>query len=136
MKKTRVKFIAFCDYASVSQEGKLSVNGIFDQVRVAQFPGGVARAFFVAMLTTEPNIKTVFSIKGILGDKTVFPPIELETQVGDTGGQNIFFDLAGITFPEKGVYKFILFQDGKEIGLTELTVGGAKNYDQSVKLPN
>ncbi len=55
MKQLKTEIIALCDYANVSREGKLNINGIFDELRVQKFPGGIARAFFVATVSGTPS---------------------------------------------------------------------------------
>ena len=35
------EIIALCDYASVSREGKLSINGIFDEFRPVNLPAAL-----------------------------------------------------------------------------------------------
>jgi len=132
--KTQLKLITFCDHALIDNNNKLSVIGIFDQVNVNKFPGGLPRAFFVATIKTEPNKKYTFSVKGDLKNETVFPAINMEGRVGDSGYHNIILDLKGIAFPKPGVYQFFLSQDEEKIGSVELKVGEGKHYEQ--KLPN
>ncbi len=136
MKKTTIKYMTFCDHAFLSQNNKLNIIGIFDQVNVAQFPGGLPRAFVVAILNTEPNKNRRFSIKGKLGDKTVFPAINMEGAVGESGVHNIIVDLAGIGFPQQGDYEFVLSEDDEEVGSMKLKVSLVQQYEKHNKLPN
>lgn len=36
--KLHTEIITLCDYALISREGKLSISGIFDELRVQKFP--------------------------------------------------------------------------------------------------
>jgi hypothetical protein len=131
----KAKFLAFCDYASISKENKLSVMGIFDQVLVAKFPGGLSRAFFVATVEGEQNKKFNLSLHGKLGEKTIFPQIKIEGLTSENGKHNILLDLNGMMFPEEGVFEFYLTEGNKTIGSTELNVSSGKSYEIT-KLPN
>lgn len=127
MKNTQINLIAFCEYALLDRDNKLSVIGIFNQVTVNKFPGGLPRAFFVVSVSTEPNSKWMFSIEGKVKGKVVFPAVNADVIVGTSGNHNWLVDLKGFVFPEEGSYEFSLTQNNKEIGTTTLTVMEAKN---------
>ena len=139
MKKLRTEIIALCDYASVSKEGKLSINGIFDELRVQKFPGGIARAFFVATVSGTPNTSYKLDLKvepakGFAGEKNTF---SLDTMVGPNGRANMIIELAGLGFKEEGDFRFILSEEKEEIGFVSLKVYDQKKYSiNDIKLPN
>ena len=62
MKQLKAEIIALCDYASVSREGKLSINGIFDELKLRNF-GGIARAFLVATINGTPSTQYKLNLK-------------------------------------------------------------------------
>ena len=139
MKQLKTEIIALCDYASVSREGKLSISGIFDELRVQQFPGGIARAFFVATVTGTPSTsyKLILKIepsKGFAGEQSSF---NLDTSTGLNGKNNLIVELAGLAFKEEGDYRFTLYEGKEEVGSTLLKVFDQKKYSlNDIKLPN
>ena len=139
MKQLKTEIIALCDYASISREGKLSINGIFDELRVQQFPGGLARAFFVATISGTPNTSYKLNLKiepakGFAGEQNTF---NLDTATGPNGKNNMLVELFGLAFKEEGDYKFILNEKKKEVGSTTLKVLDQRKYSiKDTKLPN
>jgi hypothetical protein len=49
-----VTLAVLCDYATVSQEGKVSVLGIFDQVNPPSLPATIPQMFVVAIYSASP----------------------------------------------------------------------------------
>ena len=116
MKQLKTEIIALCDYASISQEGKLSINGIFDELRVQQFPGGLARAFFVATISGTPSTSHKLTLKiepseGFAGEKNSF---DLDAMTGPNGRANMVVELAGLRFKTEGDFRFILSEEKKK----------------------
>ena len=137
MKNLQPKMITFCDYASISRENKLSIMGIFDEVRVTQLPGGIARAFFVAVLAGEPEASYQLTVTGSVGKKVVFPPIQINMQLSPNGQSNIIVDLVNIGFPEEGTYDFVIQHNKEKVGATSINVIHVKqNQEVKYKLPN
>lgn len=132
------QFITFCDYSMMSQENKLSIIGIFDEVRVQEFPGGLASAALVAIIQGKPSTSYKLTAKGMKGKTEVFPPLELNIITGITGASNITINLKNISFPEEGVYEFVILNGTKEIGKTTLKVIQVQPENQGIKykLPN
>ena len=101
------EIIALCDYAIISQDGKLSINGIFDELRVQKFPGGIARAFFVATIAGTPN--TTYKLNLKLENKnsgTTLSNTNIETITAPNGKNNLVIELLGLAFKEEGDYQF------------------------------
>lgn len=136
MRKLHTQLIAFCDYATISQDNKLSVMGIFDQVRVTQLPGGIARAFFVAIVVGEQDSSYKLTVSGEQGSKTVFPPIQIDMHTGSNGQHNMLIDLVNIGFPEEGKYDFFIRHNKEVVGSTSLQVIHVKQYGKQQKQPN
>ncbi len=139
MKQLKTEIIALCDYASVSREGKLSINGIFDELRVQNFPGGIPRAFFIATVSGAPSTSYKLTLKiepseGFAGEQSSF---NLDTSTGPNGKNNLIVELAGLGFKEEGEYRFILSDGKQEVGSTLLKVFDQKKYSlNDIKLPN
>ncbi len=135
--KLHTEIIALCDYATISREGKLSIMGIFDELRVQQFPGGIARAFFVATLKGEPDTTYSLNIKTELGKK-ILSSVTIENRTSLSGKNNIIIELLNLGFEKEGEYHFTIYQGDKEVGSTNLKVMTAQQPNQEVKykLPN
>ncbi len=135
--KLHTEIITLCDYALISREGKLSVNGIFDELRVQKFPGGIARAFFVATLRGEPD--SAYSLKiSTENGKKVINTLTLDVRTALNGKNNIILELVNLGFEKEGEYKFVIYNGKDEVGSTQLKVMSADQPAQEVryKLPN
>lgn len=126
MKKQNLhtELIALCDYASVSKDGKLSVNGIFDEIRVHNFPGGIARAFLVATISGTPNTNYELNLKmeEKKGAKVSLNNQVLEVITAPNGKNNLIVELINLGFEKEGSYQFKIYHDNKEVGSTLLKV--------------
>src|ERR1700730_3109215 len=98
--KLHTEIITLCDYAVVSREGKLSINGIFDELRIQQFPGGIPRAFLVATINGNPNTQYKLNLKleNNSGGKTPFNNTVLETLTSFNGKNNLIVELINLAF--------------------------------------
>jgi hypothetical protein len=136
----KTEIIALCDYASVSREGKLSINGIFDELRVQKFPGGIARAFLVATVNGTPNTQYSLSLKveSKNGGKSPLKDLNLNAVTSPNGKSNLIIELVNLGFEKEGDYYFKIYSEGKEVGLTLLKVfQKVTEYNlDDVKLPN
>jgi|WetSurMetagenome_2_1015567.scaffolds.fasta_scaffold03406_5 hypothetical protein len=147
MKQLKTEIIALCDYANVSREGKLNINGIFDELRIQKFPGGIARAFLVATINGEPNTQynLILKVKAENGssprgeeEETPLKDLNLNAMTSPNGKSNLMIELVNLGFKKEGTYRFIVMNQGKEAGATLLKVfqqTGKYNIND-VKLPN
>jgi Family of unknown function (DUF6941) len=135
--KVHTEIITLCDYALISREGKLSINGIFDEMRVQKFPGGIARAFFVATLRGKEDTSYKLKINTENGKKVV-NSINLEVHTSMNGKNNIILELVNLGFEKEGEYKFVIYHNDDEVGSTSLKVMNADQPTQEIKykLPN
>jgi len=146
MKQLRTEIIALCDYASVSREGKLSINGIFDELRIQKFPGGIARAFLVATINGTPNAQynLVLKVEGKNSDsprgeanKSPLKDLTLSAMTSPNGKSNLMVELVNLGFEKEGDYYFKIYSGGKEIESTLLKVFQQGKYSlNEIKLPN
>ncbi len=135
--KLHTEIITLCDYALISREGKLSINGIFDELRVQKFPGGIARAFFVA--TIRGNADTAYKLKiNTESSGNVLNSLNIDIRTSPNGKNNIILELVNLGFEKEGEYKFAIYHDKEEVGSTQLKVMSAEQPMQEVKykLPN
>ncbi|MBI4844907.1 MAG: hypothetical protein HY810_00250 [Candidatus Omnitrophica bacterium] len=113
----KLSFAFLCDYASVSREGKLSLNGIFENINARAFP------------VHHPLMYIVANIIGV-NDKDKFTcELTLESDPGNklaviaqevTINQNRNFGFIGqfinIRYDVQGKYAVKFYIDNKEIG--------------------
>lgn len=135
--KLHTEIITLCDYALISREGKLSISGIFDELRVQKFPGGIARAFFVATLQGDPDASYKLKIHTEYRGK-VLNALDLDIHTSLNGKNNIILELVNLGFEEEGDYKFVIYHRKDEVGSTQLKVMNAEQQVQGLKykLPN
>ena len=139
MKKLTTEIIALCDYASVSREGKLSINGIFDELRVQKFPGGIARAFLVATVNGTPNTQYSLNLKveSENGGKSPLKDLNLNAMTSPNGKNNLIVELVNLGFEKEGDYEFKIYNEDQEVGSTLLKVFNPKQNQQPVfRMPN
>lgn len=135
MKNFKLNFIHLCDDAIFSQDGKLSLIGIFEVVNVMAFPGSLLRAFLVfnlnlldkslSKIDLDIAIKKEGMEKEVLELPTLTPPIKknagnIESKLGITLQlNNITFQEAGKYFVELKVNKELLGKLGFDVKLLE-----------------
>ncbi|SRR5258708_25999572 len=132
MKKFDLNFLVFCDHAVQDNKGKVSLIGIFENFNVQKFPATLI-SFVVAGNTTviDTDIKEATidleafdnKIKSILPSKLTLTVNSISPIPG--GGPrkiNFLFTINGLTFVEKGNYKFKVTINNEEVGELDLDV--------------
>lgn len=127
MKNLTSQFMLLCDYASISENKKLSINGIFDEFRTSKLPAVLGRGFFVASLTGEQN--TVYKLNVKLENGASENLMDLEIVTGSNGKANIVIELVGAKFAQDGRHFLKVIHDNKEVGKVELNVIHLKQAD-------
>ena len=113
-----------CDYATVSQEQKLSIVGIFDQFFVANLPTNWPRMFLVTVLRGQQGTEYPLKLKIVPPGQTdqKFPERELKVTLGQNGKANLLTELVNFPLPLAGVYKVELSSENQQIGQLEFRV--------------
>lgn len=108
--------MTLCDFAQTSQEGKLSIIGIFDRIFANNVPARHSRFFIVSILKGESSSKAKvnLNIKTPTG-KFLLPTANLEITFGPNGKANFISDVSNIELPEIGEYQVVLLQDKTEV---------------------
>ena len=116
----QTELMVLCDYASVSREGKLSINGIFDELRNVK-PPIILNGFFVATVSGTPNSSYKISLKAETGSKNenILPPMEMNFTTGPNGKHNMVIQIQA-QLPHLGTYSFRLYEGSKAIGSREI----------------
>lgn len=130
----RVNLITLSDYASISREGKLSINGIFDKLNVTKFPTTLVRAYFVATISGDSLTEYKLDLNFKKGSKNI-ATFNLASMTGENGRNNMVVELVGLPIQEEGEYKFTLTHGKKELGSTTLEAI-QKEGQVAEKLPN
>jgi hypothetical protein len=126
----RVPLLVICDYASLSQEGKLNILGVFEQIGTAELPASHPQMYVVLQVEAEPAEKG--------------KPRRLEVVIMDEDGKKIFglqgpfsipddhtgrrsyvgaiFQLVGIKFEKQGTYAVSVLIDSEQRATVPLQV--------------
>lgn len=108
------RFILFCDYAMISNDGKLSIIGEFDHLLSTLERPVLNKGFLVASLISTPKKEFNLTIQFVSdkGDNEVFNrPINVTS--GEDGKLNIMLGFENLVFNGLGLYKAVIL-DGKE----------------------
>src|SRR5438270_3451213 len=111
-----VKLAVLCDYALTSQDGKLSVLGIFSQMNMAQLPGVTPPYFAVVVLSLDQGSYSVrFGVVDPVGQQVLTEEapefdMEVETPGADT---NLVIQFNNLPLARPGIYQIQLFVDGR-----------------------
>jgi hypothetical protein len=118
-----VTLLAVCELAQVTQDGKLSLLGIFSRLTARAVPLRIPRFFMVGMLKGTPLAEHQVSFQ-ILGPKSLDSIQEYQATVrlGFDGKANVLNELTNATLMEYGKYTVIINVDGKRVESTDLLV--------------
>ena len=134
-----VKLAVLCDYALTSQDGKLSVLGIFSQMNMAQLPGVTPPYFAVVVLGLEQgNYSVRFGVvdpvgQQVLTDEAPEFDMDVETAGADT---NLVIQFNNLPLSRPGIYQIQMFLDGRLTHSLPLNVQAAMSPDVALARPN
>jgi len=136
-KELEIKLLTICDYATVAQDGKLSIIGVFDKIFVRDLPSTHLRMFLVCSLIGKENSdhKIKVSIKNSGGQEILINAPELSTKMSPEGTGNITLDLVNLPLNLTGEYTVSLIEEGKPLGKTTFDVIRVKEKNEYGK-PN
>lgn len=116
MSNFKLNFIHLCDEVTFSQEGKLSIIGIFDVINVINIPGSLIRGYLVCNFTVlnkelkEAAINIVINNKKTQEEVVRIPELKVNIPDQDELILNrprvlgVSLQLVNITFKEIGEY--------------------------------
>lgn len=135
--KLQTELLALCDYAMIDQTNKVSIIGIFNEMNVASFPGGLPRVFLVAVLVGSSNetYQLTVTVQDTDG-KDAFPPLHLETKTGFAGKNNVIITINNFAVPHAGEYTVHILEKGKEFGATSLHAIQTTSHEANGKITN
>lgn len=119
-----LELFTLCDYATISQDQKLSVIGMFDQFFVANLPTNWSRMFLVGVLKGQPGQKLSLTLKLVPAGtpNPDFPEKNVEVTLGNNGRANLITELVNFPLQAPGVHKFEILSQGASLGTCEFNV--------------
>ena len=114
-----------CDYAMISQDGKVSIIGIFDRIFVQNLPAQHPSMCFVVVAHGAPGSdhKIKLVITGPSGTKINEIPINIKTN--NEGHFNVIATLNNLPITEQGVLTIDCFDGDKKMGTKEVIISRA-----------
>lgn len=124
----RLNFSFLCDYASVSREGKLNLNGIFEDINVRSFPAHHPVMFVVANISGV-NSKDNFTCEIVIdeGDKKRLAVISQQIKVDPKRKFGFIGQFVNVRYERPGLYALKFYVDNKEIGSHSFSVRQVEN---------
>lgn len=133
-----VTLAVLADYANVSQDGKLNVLGVFQEINPVGFPAGLPQMFLVVSFeagAAEFGTQKTIRIALLETDGTEVMAMEgpIVVQHPPRPGSRAFINqilgLQGLTFQKSGDYAFHILVNGEEkravpLRVNELPEGG------------
>lgn len=131
-KKLELKSFHICDKAFFSEDKKLNVIGVFDQIFADTFP--ITHPFMsLATLFEGPSDQSFEIEYSILGPdkKVILPEKKVNVELSHSGKSNFVLNIPMLTFQKAGNYSFQTSYKKELLGSAELNVievrGGAQN---------
>ena len=124
----RTRFILFCDYAMISNDGKLSIIGEFDHLFSTSDKPVLNKAFLVASLVTTPKKEYNLTLQLVDdgGDNEVFKrPINVTS--GEDGKLNLILGFENLIFSGEGLYKAVILDGKEQVASARLNLVKVKN---------
>ena len=127
MSNFKLNYIHLCDEVSFSQEGKLSLIGIFDVINVINTPGSLIKGYLVCNFTVlnkalkEASINIVINNKKTEDEVVRIPELKVPIPEEDKLIPNrprvlgVSLQLVNIPFKEKGEYNISVVANEEKI---------------------
>lgn len=113
----KIRFAHLADYAFRMEDGKLGIVGVFDIIRVRQFPAVHPRAYVAFGVTTESSdsgeIPLSLVVESPDGDEMARFTMALSVEDHDADAQAII-PMSQMIFPAAGIYRFMFSVDGRQ----------------------
>ena len=124
MAKLQTEIFVLCDHATVSQDQKLSIIGIFDQFFVANLPTNWPKMYLVAVLKGESGKEypLILKLTPPAPTEQKLPDREIKVTLGQNGKANLITELVNFPLPLAGLYKVEILSDNQKISELEFKV--------------
>ncbi|MBT4384810.1 hypothetical protein HOD30_03605 [Candidatus Peregrinibacteria bacterium] len=115
-----VEFAMFCDHASVSMDGKLSLNGIFDRLFAKEVPVTHTQMFIVSKLILPPgDHKVTFSL---MQQDSVLSKASLEKKTDKLGVHTHFWNVKNLKIDSWEPIELQILIGGKQIYVKRMPI--------------
>ncbi|MFH2137354.1 MAG: hypothetical protein ABII88_02455 [Candidatus Omnitrophota bacterium] len=119
----KLNFSFLCDYAMVSREGKLSMNGIFENINARSFPTHHPIMFIVANVGGVNN-KDKFTCELVPAADAQNRLAAISSEVIVDSNRNFGFigQFVNVKYDKAGDYELKFYIDNKELGVHKFQV--------------
>ncbi len=115
MENIKLNFIHVCENAIIANDGKISVIGVFNKIRVEGLPAAHPRFSIVTNISGPVGVhKETIKILSPKGETIAQSEKDVEIK-GEGYVANLITDLINVVFPIEGKYKIAIFVDGNLI---------------------
>jgi hypothetical protein len=116
-----IEFALFCDYASVSIDGKLNLNGVFERIMTEKVPAVHPQMFVISkMILPKGAHKIAFTL--MQQDKVLAKSVVDKNVDGELGVHNHFWSIHGLKIETWDPVELQILVDGKQILVKRLPV--------------
>ncbi len=121
-----VKTALLCDYAITSDDGKLSIMGIFGNINFPSLPNAYPRFFVVIIVSLDAGSHQVtLGIVDPTGQQMLPEPPAVDVNVEIPGADtNLVIDFNNLPFQRPGIHQVQLFVNGRLTHSMPLSVQG------------
>jgi hypothetical protein len=119
-----LRYAILCDFANVTQEGKLNILGVFDRLFAVNFPAIHRELFLVTCIETEPEDEGgqhEMQVQLINQDANVLADLRGQINLGP--GKQIINQLhvfQDLRFETPGAYQFNIFLNNRNVKTIDL----------------
>jgi hypothetical protein len=133
-----VKAALLCDYALTSDDGKLSLVGVFSNINFPSLPNAYARFFVVLILTLEAGDHALrLGILDPSGQQMLPDPPQVDVRVEVPGADtNLVVDFNNLPFNRAGIYQVQLYLEGRLLHTMPLNIQSAAPQGGPPTRPN
>lgn len=121
MKIQPVEYALFCDYASVSMDGKINMNGIFERILSEKTPATHPQMFVVSRLIL-PKGKHSITFTLQQQDKVLAKSTFEKEIAGELGVHNHFWGIQGLKIENWEPLELQILIEGKQVFVKRLPV--------------
>ncbi len=125
----KLNFLHVCDYASLSEGGKLNVLGTFESMSSKETPYVHPQFYVVTNVSVKKfgNYKQFIKLTRDRDNQEIIKPFEFGMSVSEPKGTGqakigIIAQLNNIKFEEFGAYSIQIYIDSEKIGETKINV--------------
>ncbi|MEX2052827.1 MAG: hypothetical protein WD898_01210 [Candidatus Paceibacterota bacterium] len=113
---TKLHFVHICEEAFFSEDKKLNVIGIFDEIIASRFPAGHPKFAVVTGISGEPgNYEEIIELLSPSGE-TVIKSTPKTINIARVGQRAHFaVQFINVVFKEAGKYRVVVNIDGKQV---------------------